>query len=97
MKKKSSAGPHLSQLSQNLEPCLIVLPWQQRAPWTQVNKVMLGIAAHDQSHAGCALGRRVVQIRPYLDEPAAVGSADAARHACEGLAVFERKTDTTAG
>jgi hypothetical protein len=48
-------------------------------PCTQVNKVTLGIAAHDKPHAGCALGWRAGQIRLHLDESAPVGGADLAR------------------
>jgi hypothetical protein len=60
-------------------------------PCAQVNKVTLGVPARDKPHAGCALGRRFVQIKPHLDEPAAVGGADPARQACEGLAVVLRE------
>ena len=66
-------------------------------PCAQVTKVTLGVPARDKPHAGCALGRRVVQIKPHLDEPARVGGADPARYPRAGRPVVPHEPDTPGG
>ena len=45
----------------------------------------------------CAFGWRAGQVKLRLDEPAPVGSADEARHAREGRAIFPKGGNSASG